>query len=46
VVRVDRAYARSQRARVEEALQRAGVRLAALLDRIAAAREARAGRVP
>jgi nuclease S1 len=45
VVRVDRAYARSQRARVEEALQRAGVRLAALLDRIAAAREARAGRV-
>lgn len=37
-----RDYARAQRARVEERLGMAGVRLAALLDRIAAAREARA----
>jgi nuclease S1 len=36
-----RDYARAQRARVEARLGRAGVRLAALLDRIAAAREAR-----
>jgi hypothetical protein len=35
-------YPDSQRARTVEALSRAGVRLAALLDRIAAAREARA----
>ncbi|WP_242343689.1 S1/P1 nuclease [Anaeromyxobacter terrae] len=36
------AYAAMQRAQVEAQLQKAGVRLAALLDRIAVAREARA----
>ncbi|WP_242360538.1 S1/P1 nuclease [Anaeromyxobacter sp. SG17] len=38
------AYPDRQRARAEAQLQKAGVRLAALLDRIALAREARAGR--
>jgi hypothetical protein len=37
-------YPEAQRARTVEALARAGVRLATLLDRIAAAREARAAR--
>lgn len=40
--RLPEGYARAQRLRAEEALARAGVRLAALLDRIAARRDERA----
>lgn len=40
-IQLPAAYAASQRARTAEALSKAGVRLAALLDRIAAEREAR-----
>jgi nuclease S1 len=45
-VTLPRDYARRQRVRTERALAAAGVRLAALLDRIAAAREAQRGRFP
>lgn len=44
VTQLPRGYPVAQRARVEEVLRKAGTRLAALLDRIAAAREARGAR--
>jgi nuclease S1 len=42
VIVLPRSYPRTQRARVEQQLAMAGIRLAAVLDRIAAARESRA----
>jgi hypothetical protein len=42
IVLLPEAYADRQRARTETQLRKAGVRLAALLDRIAVARESRA----